>query len=99
MFRAPVWLNALNTLAPGAQPATCSPAEVVRPISRPASAGLSGFVQSMTVFPESDPQLCKTSRAADHGTANTIASAPCAASLTPAARPGAGAAEAESRTP
>lgn len=55
MWTAPIVLHAFMTLAPGIQPATCSPADVECTRTRPERSGLSGFVASTTTLPRRSP--------------------------------------------
>src|SRR5436305_13238615 len=88
MLSAPVVLKILTTRAPGAQPATCSPAEVSGPTESPERSGVSGFVQSRSTLPARPPAdvMAETaSFAAPQGTVSATASPQAAASATLAA--------------
>src|SRR5579862_1522975 len=81
MFSAPVWLKALKTWAPVAQPATISPPEMRCPItsSSPSGPMPTGFVQSIRMRPLRSPSPVTTPSVASQGVASTITSAPAAA--------------------
>ena len=68
-------LKAFTTVAPFAHLATCSP-PLVSPLRRsPDKSGLSGFVQSMSIFPSKlSPKLLMTDSVPDQGVAITIIS-------------------------
>src|SRR5712692_9069286 len=82
MLLAPVVLSVLKTKAPGAQLATCSPAEVLKPRTncKPSGPMPNGFVQSITILPVRLPRLLIAASAADHGVAITTTSASLTAS-------------------
>src|SRR5262249_12210643 len=82
MLPAPVVLSALKTAAPGAQFATCSPAEVLKPRTscKPSLPMPSGFVQSITILPARLPRLLIAASVADQGVAITTTSASLTAS-------------------
>src|SRR5262249_52645909 len=79
---APVVLSVLKTKAPGAQSATCSPAEVSKPRTscKPSLPMPNGFMQSITVLPARLPRLLTAASAADQGVAITTTSAALTAS-------------------
>src|SRR6516165_10336737 len=74
---APVVLSVLKTKAPGAQFATCSPAEVLKPRTscKPSGPMPNGFMQSITILPARLPRLLIAASAADQGVAITTTSA------------------------
>src|SRR5262249_619130 len=82
MLPAPVVLSALKTGAPGAQFATCSPAEVLKPRTscKPSLPMPNGFVQSITILPARLPRLLIAASVADQGVAITTTSASLTAS-------------------
>src|SRR5262245_7691199 len=86
MCCAPIVLKALTTLAPGTQAATCSPAEVVCPMTSPERSGWRGFVASTRTLPRREPAAVSASLAAGHGVARTTTSVGATASRTVAAR-------------
>src|SRR5215472_15945745 len=77
MLPAPVVLSVLKTDAPGAQFATCSPAEVLKPTTscKPSGPMPSGFMQSITILPARLPRLLIAASAADQGVVITTTSA------------------------
>src|SRR5207249_11816848 len=76
-----VVLRDLKTKAPGAQLATCSPAEVANPRTscRPSGPIPNGLVQSITILPRL-PRLLTAASVAGHGVAIATISAPSTAS-------------------
>src|SRR5262245_33670248 len=79
---APVVLSVLKTDAPGAQLATCSPAEVLKPRTscKPSLPMPSGFVQSIMILPARLPRLLIAASVADQGVAITTTSVSLTAS-------------------
>src|SRR5437016_5337454 len=88
MLPAPVVLSVLNTEAPRAQLATCSPAEVLNPSTscKPSAPMPNGLVQSITILPARLPMLLIAASVADQGVAITTTSASLTASSTPVTR-------------
>src|SRR5215475_1992687 len=82
MLLAPVVLSDLNTEAPVAQLATCSPAEVSKPSTSCSPSGPmpKGLVQSITILPARLPRPMTAASVADHGVAITTTSAAFTAS-------------------
>src|SRR5262245_1227569 len=82
MLLAPVVLSDLNTNAPGAQLATCSPAEVSKPSTSCSPSGPmpKRLVQPITILPARLPRPLTAASVADHGVAITTTSAALAAS-------------------
>ena len=78
----PVVLKIFTTRAPGAQAATCSPADVVRPMESPESPGAIGFVASSNTLPVRSPAAANAACAAPYGVARTTTSASRTASPT-----------------
>src|SRR5207253_1629848 len=80
MCWAPIVLNALTTLAPGAQRATSSAAEVVWPSVSPDRSGRSGLVASTRILPVRSPAPRRAAWAAAQGVASSTTSPWAAAS-------------------
>src|SRR5262245_27689482 len=81
MCSAPIVLKHFTTLAPLAQRATSSPAEVVNPTANPERSGVRGLVASTTIFPPTSPTDRTAFSVLAHGVASTMTSADEAASL------------------
>src|ERR1700730_18546928 len=79
---APVVLRVLKTKAPGAQVATCSPAEVPKPRTscKPSGPIPKGLVQSITILLLRLPRPLTAASVADQGVAITTITASLAAS-------------------
>src|SRR5262249_35052187 len=82
MLSAPIWLRVLNTEAPDAQTATCSPPDVPCPItsSSPCRPIPSGLVQSIKILPERSPSFPTAVSVAGQGVARATTPALRAAS-------------------
>src|SRR6476469_9306692 len=89
MLFAPVVLSVLKTRAPGAQLATCSPAEVLKPKTscRPSGPMPKGLVQSMTTLLARLPRPLTVASVADQGVVITTMSASLAPSAGALRRP------------